>query len=47
MNAMDYWNFFLETGVPEYYLLYQKALKMEVNHVPNDSGHCPPGHGLQ
>lgn len=47
MNAADYWNFFLETGVPEYYLLYQKALKMEVNHVPNDSGHCSPGHGLQ
>ena len=47
MNARDYWNFFLETGVPEYYLLYQKHLKMEATHVPNDSGHCPPGHGLQ
>ena len=47
MNAADYWNFFLETGVPEYYLLYQKALKLEANHVPNDSGHRPPGHGLQ
>ena len=47
MNATDYWNFFVETGVPEYYLLYQKALKMEASHVPNDSGHCPPGHGLQ
>ena len=47
MNAADYWNFFLETGVPEYYLLYQKALKMEANHVPNDSGHFSPGHGLQ
>ena len=47
MNAADYWNFFVETGVPEYYLLYQKHLKMEATHVPNDSGHCPPGHGLQ
>ena len=47
MNAADYWNFFVETGVPEYYLLYQKHLKMEASHVPNDSGHCPPGHGLQ
>jgi len=47
VNATDYWNFFVETGVPEYYLLYQKALKMEASHVPNDSGHCPPGHGLQ
>ena len=34
MNATDYWNFFVETGVPEYYLLYQKALKMEAKHVP-------------
>ena len=47
MNATDYWNFFVETGVPEYYLLYQKALKMEANHVPNDSGYCSPGYGLQ
>ena len=35
MNAVDYWNFFVETGVPEYYLLYQRALKMEENHVFN------------
>ena len=47
MNAADYWNFFVETGAPEYYLLYQKALKLEANHVPNDSGHCASGHGLQ
>jgi len=47
MNATDYWNFFVETGVPEYYLLYQKALKMEANHVPNGAGHCPSGDGLQ
>ena len=47
MNAADYWNFFVETGVPEYYVLYQRALKMEANHVPNDSGHRTQGHGLQ
>ena len=47
MNAKDYWTLFLETGAPEYYLLYQNALKMEGNHVSNDSGHCPPGYGLQ
>ena len=47
MNATDYWNFFLETGAPEYYLLYQNALKMEESHVFDDSGHCPPGYGLQ
>ena len=47
MNAADYWQFFMETGVPEYYLLYQKAMKAEANHVPDDPGHCAAGHGLQ
>lgn len=47
MNASDYWNFFVETGVPEYYLLYQRALRMEANHVFDDPGHRAPGHGLQ
>lgn len=47
MIAADYWKLFLETGAPEYYLFYQKALKMEANHVPNHSGHRPEGHGLQ
>lgn len=47
MNASDYWKFFLETGVPEYYLMYQKALKMEAAYVLDDSGHCAEGHGLQ
>ena len=47
MNAASYWDLFLDTGAPEMYLLYQKALKMEENHVPDDSGHCSSGHGLQ
>ena len=47
MDAMDYWQFFLETGAPEAYLLYQKARKMEAAHVFNDPGHCAQGYGLQ
>ena len=47
MNAADYWNFFLETGAPEYYLLYQNALKMEGYHVFDDPGHRAQGYGLQ
>ena len=47
LNAKDYWNFFLETGAPEYYLLYQNALKMEGNHVLDDPGHRAQGYGLQ
>lgn len=38
MKAQDYWQVFLETGAPEMYLLYNKALKMESGHVFNDSG---------
>jgi len=47
MNATDYWKFFLETGAPEYYLLYQNALKMEGNHVLDNSGHRAQGYRLQ
>ena len=47
MNAMDYWNFFIETGAPEYYLLYQNALKMEEKHVFDDPRPGITGHGLQ
>ena len=47
MNAMDYWQLFLETGAPEAYLMYSKELKSEANHVFDDSGHRPAGNGLQ
>ncbi len=47
MNAQDYWEFFLETGAPEVYLLYNNARKMEKIHVLDDSGPCASGHGLQ
>ena len=47
MKSSDYWNFFLETGMPEYYVLYQQALKMEARDVFDDSSHRPQSHGLQ
>ena len=47
MNAQDYWQLFLETGVPEYYVLYSEAMKMEAGHVPDNTGVGPAGHGLQ
>ena len=47
MNAKDYWRMFLETGVPEYYLLYSKAMKMEASDVSDDPGAGAAGHGLQ
>ena len=47
MESAQYWKNFMETGAPEYYLLYQRALKMEAKHVPDDPGHCPQGDRLQ
>ena len=47
MNAQDYWQLFLETGVPEYYLLYSKAMKMEVRDVSDATGSGAAGHRLQ
>ena len=47
MRAADYWVLFLETGAPEAYLSYSKQLKMEENHVFDDTGHRPQSHGLQ
>ena len=47
MEAQDYWRLCMETGVPEYYLLYSKAMKMEARDVPDDTGAGAAGYGLQ
>ena len=47
MNAMDYWQLFLETGAPEAYLMYSKQLKSEATHVFDDPGHRSESYGLQ
>ena len=47
MNARDYWELFLETGAPEAYLLYSRALKMEAMHVSDDKGIGTESYGLQ
>lgn len=47
MNAQELWQVFLETGAPEAYLFYNKALRMENSHVPDDTGAGAAGHGLQ
>ena len=46
MNALDYWQLFLETGAPEMYLMYCKH-KSEETHVFDDAGHRPESYGLQ
>lgn len=47
MNAKDYWDVFLETGAPEAYLLYARALKMEAADVSDNPGVGSAGYGLQ
>lgn len=47
MKASDYWSIFMETGAPEAYLAYTRALKMEESHVFDDTGIGTAGHGLQ
>ena len=47
MNAHDYWHLFMETGAPEAYLLYSRALKMEAMNVFNDERIGIESHGLQ
>ena len=34
MDAREYWKLFLETGAPEIYMMYTKALQTEETHVP-------------
>ena len=47
MNAAEYWQVFLETGAPEAYMAYTRALKMEENYVPENPGFGIAGHRLQ
>lgn len=47
MKAQDYWSIFLETGAPEFYLMYNQARKMEETYVFNSPGPGAAGNGLQ
>ena len=47
MPSQDYWNLFLETGMPEAYLMYKSVLKTERANVLDDSRPGSTGHGLQ
>lgn len=38
MNAQDYWKVFLDSGIPEYYLLYNQARKSEEENVLDNPG---------
>lgn len=38
MNAENSWKMFLETGAPEFYLMYSQAKKTEDSYVFNSAG---------
>ena len=47
MNSSDYWRLFMDTGAPEAYLMYTKALKTEAANVPEHKGPGAESNGLQ
>ena len=47
VRSQDAWSLFVETGLPEYYLLYTNAKRLENAHVSDPTGPGAPGHGLQ
>ena len=47
MNSQEYWKAFLDSGIPEYYLLYNKYKKMEEDHVFDNQGTGNSGLPLQ
>ena len=46
MDADGFWNAFVQTGAPEFYLMYKNALKMENRNVLDNTRPGDPGHTL-
>ena len=47
MNANEYWNMFVETGAPEFYLLFNRARRVEEGYVSDNTGSGAASIGLQ
>ena len=47
MESAEYWKIFLETGLPEAYMLYTHAKRMELNHVSDYKSFGIANHRLQ
>ncbi len=47
MESLGLWRCFLETGAPEYYLLYKAAAKAENGNASENPGTGPAGSELQ
>lgn len=47
MDAKDYWTIFMETGLPEAYMLYSRAKRMEATNVSDNESTGATGNRLQ
>lgn len=47
MNSMYYWDLFMATGAPAYYLAYQLRKRTEDEDVSQNTGTCAPADGVQ
>ena len=47
MESNELWHLFMETGAPEVYLWYNRARKMELKHVLDNSSSRSAGNSVQ
>ena len=47
MDSNYYWELFMTTGAPAYYLAYQMSRQTEDSDVSENTGSCPPADGVQ
>ena len=47
MESNYYWELFLATGAPAYYLAYQAIKRTEDEDVSQNTGSCAPADGVQ
>lgn len=47
MDPKSLWQAFVETGAPEFYLMYNQARKAELNSVFNGPGAGPQSNQIQ
>ena len=47
MDSNECFRVFMDSGIPEYYVLYQQLKKMEESDVSNDPGTSTSGLSLQ
>ena len=47
MESQYYWELFMATGAPGFYLKYQACLRMEDKDVSENTGSCASPDGVQ